>query len=227
MLDPVLQGALADHPKALAFAAEIMRVHRRYAGEVVAAHHLCPFLKDVDTGFGTFCVIVDREPSIETVIAAIMRAPTPIVHVVFPLFHPAPSDFERFSAKVMSALKDAIGAGRLPLFAGGKPVSPVAATFHPALAGDASGAHRMIGLLRRAPDPFIQLIPPGMSDGGTVFAGAPLPEGAIITDEVDHAAVTFDRLKGGGITKLLTLIDAIHADRAASYAPFIEALSAG
>jgi hypothetical protein len=210
---PILRGPLAQHAAAARFAAEVHRVHRRYAAEVVAANRLCPFLRDVETGFGAFVVMLDAgEPAVDATIDAIRDAGSPVTHVVFPLIRPAPSLFERFAGRVAQALKKAL---RDP---------PVMATFHPDLVGDADDPHRLVALLRRAPDPFIQLIPEGMHEGGTVFA--PLPtEGMsppIIPAPVDSAQANHDKLKGGRVEPLLALMAEIRGDRDRGYAPFLE-----
>jgi hypothetical protein len=213
---PLLRGPLAAHSVASPFAAEVHRIHRRYAAEVVAANRLCPFLRDVDTGFGAFVVMLDPgEPSVDAAILAIHAAGNPVIHVVFPLIRPLPSLFERFSGRLAKALKQSL---RDP---------PVMATFHPDLAGEASDAHRMVGLLRRAPDPFVQLIPEGMHEGGTVFAPLPArgePAPVAPPEPVDTAKVNFAKLKGGGVEPLLARMAEIRADRDRSYAPFLEAL---
>ncbi len=219
---PILRGPLAAHPIAAKFAGEVHRVHRRYAAEVVAANRLCPFLKDVETGFGAFVAMLDarEEPDLEATVAAIKAAENPVIHVVFPLIRPPPALFERFSGRLTQALKRAFTR------------PPVMATFHPDLAGDAGDPYRLVGLLRRAPDPFVQLIPEGMNEGGTVFAplpsspDAPLPPDAFVTDPVDSAQTNFQKLKGERLTALMALIAEIHADRARSYAPFVEAFAA-
>lgn len=188
-------------------------MHRRYAAEVVAANRLCPFLRDVDTGFGAFVVMLDPgEPSVEETARAVLAVENPVVHVVFPLVRPAPSAFERFSGKVGQALKAAV------------PKPPVMATFHPDLAGEASDPHRLVGLLRRAPDPFVQLIPEGMNEGGTLFA--PLSYGDEVpafAEPVDSAQANFDKLRGGSVERLVALMSEIRADRDASYAPYLRA----
>jgi hypothetical protein len=89
------------------------------------------------------------------------------------------------------------------------------ATFHPSLAGEIDDPHRLIGLLRRAPDPFVQLIPEGLHEGGTVIVGAEPGR--------DNAEANFDRLRGGGIEPILALLADIRADRDRSYAPFLRA----
>lgn len=213
---PLLRGPLRAHPLAVRFAAEVHRVHRRYASEVVAAHHLCPFLRDVDTGFGAFIAMLDPcpEPDLEAAVAAILAAGNPVIHVVFPLIRPLPSVIERFSGRLAQALKKEM------------PSPPVMAAFHPDLAGDPGGAHRLVGLLRRAPDPFVQLIPEGMHEGGTVFAplparGQPMP--VMTPPVVDSARENFAKLQGGGVERVMALTAEIRADRDRSYAPFLEA----
>ncbi len=215
---PILRGPLAAHAAALPFAAEVHRIHRRYAGEVVAANRLCPFLRDVETGFGSFIAMLDPgEPDVDRCVAAICAAESPVIHVVFPLVRPVPSLFERFSGRLAQALKKAL---RDP---------PVMATFHPDLAGDGGDPHRMVGLLRRAPDPFVQLIPEGMHEGGTVFAALPERGEAmpVAPSFADPAAANYAKLSGGRVDPLLALIAEIRADRDRSYAPFLEALGLG
>jgi hypothetical protein len=212
---PLVRGLLAGHPLAQSFAAEVHRVHRRYAAEIVAANRLCPFLRDVDTGFGAFVAMLDPgEPDVDAAVEAILAAGNPVIHVVFPLSRPAPSMFERFSGRVGQALKKALQD------------PPVMATFHPDLVGDAGDPYRLVALLRRAPDPFVQLIPEGMHEGGTVFAplpsqGDPLPRPP--EEAVDSAQANFAKLRDGRVEPLLALMADIRADRDRGYAPFLEA----
>lgn len=210
---PLLRGPLATHPLAEKFAAEVHRVHRRYATEVVAKHRLCPHLRDVDKDFGAFVAMLDprAEPDVDATVEAIRGAGNPVIHVVFPLVCPAPSLFERFGAKVSQALKKAL------------PKPPVMATFHPALVGDASDPHRLVGLLRRAPDPFVQMIPDGFQEGGTVFMPLSDAEDAMAEERADWPQRNYDKLRGEKLTALLANIADIHADRDRSYAPFVAA----
>lgn len=212
---PLVRGPLAAHPLAARFVEEVHRIHTRYAAEVVAANRLCPFLRDVETGFGRFCVVLDprEEPDVEAAVEVVVAAAAPVIHVVYPLVRPAPSLFERFSGKVNRALKNAL------------PELPVMATFHPALAGAADDPHRLVGLLRRAPDPFIQLIPRAMTEGGTVFVplSADEPAPAHPAPPADPSEANFERFGGAGVEPLLALVAEIHAERDRRYAPFLEA----
>ncbi len=213
-LAPLVRGSLQGHPLAASFAAEVHRVHRRYAAEVVAKNGFCPFLKDVDTGFGRFCVMLDPEPDVDGALAAVRAAGTSVIHLVYPCTLLPTSPFEKFAGRLGEALKQSL---RDP---------PVMATFHPALPGDGSNPFRLVGLLRRAPDPFVQLIPEGLHAGGTMFAGAADLEETTTGEELDPAQANFAKIHGGFLEKLVALMSEIRADRDRSYAPFLEAFGA-
>lgn len=205
-LEPMIRGKLATHPRAHAFAAEVLHVHKRYATEIVQGFSLCPFTRDVEVAFGKFCVMLDREPEHDATRAAILEAKSPVLHVVFPLALPAPNLFERFASNLVASLRGELDS------------PPVMAAFHPELVGDRDNAHRMIGLLRRAPDPFVQFIPAGNHEGGTVFASS--------VDEAEEAAQdraewTFKRLRGGKLDELLAISADIRAERDRRYAAFV------
>jgi hypothetical protein len=209
-LEPLIRGRLATHPAAPAFAAEVLRIHRRYASEIVQTYGLCPFVRDVDVAFGRFAVMLDRELDVDAAREAVLAAHNPVVHVVFPCVLPPPNVFERFA----SALYKALG-GKLD-------APPVMAAFHPDLAGDAGAAHRLVGLLRRAPDPFVQFIPEGMHEGGTVFAHVVDEE--TFAPAPDRAETVFQRLQGDALERLLRTAADIRADRDRSYAPLVAML---
>lgn len=204
-LEPMIRGKLATHPNAHAFAAEVLHVNKRYATEIVQQFGLCPFTRDVDVAFGKFCVMLDHEPDHDATRAAIVEAKSPVLHVVFPLALPAPNVFERFASTLVASLRGHLAS------------PPVMAAFHPELVGDRDNAHRMIGLLRRSPDPFVQFIPAGNHEGGTVFASS--------VDEAEEAAgdrseLNFKRLRGGKLDELLAIVADIRADRDRRYAPY-------
>jgi hypothetical protein len=204
-----ISGSLADHPRAREFAEQVQRVHRRYADEIVGAFRLCPFFRDAESAFGRFCVVLDPVPDLDRALAAATAAEG-VAHLVFPLAGGVEATaFERFGGALGRALKVAM------------PRSPVMATFHPHLSGDSSTSHRLVGLLRRAPDPFVQLVPAGLHQGGTVFAGS--------VDELppDHAQQTFERVSGAQLQRLLDTLSDIREDRDRSYASFELARAAG
>jgi hypothetical protein len=212
-LTPLLRGSLRDHPIAARFADEVLRIHRRYAAEIVAQNRLCPHLKDVETGFGRFVVVLDPTPEVEVAVEAVLAAETTVVHIVYPCARPPSNEFEKFSGKLREGLKKAI------------PSPPVMATFHPELTGDAGSPYRAIGLLRRAPDPFVQLIPEGLHQGGTVIATPEMtPAMEEPGPEVDNALNIYTRLQGARMEALFEAMAEIHRDRQRSYAPFLNEL---
>lgn len=204
-LEPMIRGKLATHPNARAFAAEVLHVHKRYATEIVQQFQLCPFTRDVEVAFGKFCVMLDREPLHDATRAAIIEAKSPVLHVVFPLSLPPANIFERFASTLMASLR------------GHMESPPVMAAFHPELVGDRDNAHRMIGLLRRAPDPFVQFIPAGNHEGGTMFASS-VEEAE---EAQDRSELNFRRLREGKLDELLAIATDIRADRDRRYAPFV------
>lgn len=234
-LQPLLFGPLRAHPVAVPFAAEVVRVHKRYAVEVVAAHRLCPFLRDPDIAFGRFCVVLARDPALSDACEAYRSADNPVLHIVYPITSAPASDFERFGGEVGRAVRDIWRAAPEPDPNMG-PEPPVIATFHRKLAGERSAPHRMIGLLRRAPDPFVQIIPGGHHEGGTVVA--PLAEMDGLSPEElakllqlvpgpppkDRTRELFERMSDTIFDEIAATLADIHADRDRSYAPFVEEL---
>lgn len=204
-VEPMIRGKLATHPNARAFAAEVLHVNKRYATEIVQQFALCPFTRDVDVAFGKFVVMLDHEPDHDATRAAIVEAKSPVLHVVFPLALPPPNVFERFASTLVASLRGHLES------------PPVMAAFHPELVGDRDNAHRVIGLLRRSPDPFVQFIPAGNHEGGTVFA-------ASVEDAedaaLDRAEQNFKRLRGGKLDELLAIAADIRADRDRRYAAY-------
>jgi hypothetical protein len=205
-------GALAHHAAAADFAAVVERVHHRYATEVVGAFRLCPFMRDPETAFGRFVVMLDREPDTRTAAAEVIAAGSQVVHVVYPLVRGAPSSFERFGNEVHQAVARQTHGG------------PVHATFHPDMSGDARSPARLVGLLRRAPDPFVQFVPEGLHKGGTVFAD--LTELDLAQLLAQQGAGPRAPLVPAEIERIEATQADIHADRERSYAKHLSALVA-
>jgi hypothetical protein len=205
-IEPIVRGALASHPAAAGFAREVARVHRRYAAEVVGAFSLCPFMKDPDTAFGHFCVMLDWTPDGAATLNAVLEADSSVIHLIFPCTDAPAAAFERFASSVRESLASWI------------PRPPVMAVFHPEMNGDFSSSHRLVGLVRRAPDPFIQLVPEGLHEGGTIFIDS--------LDKLSKSPTeqTFARLTEADRARIVAELSDIRADRMASYAPHIEAL---
>ncbi len=200
-------GQRADHPRAQELAAEVHRALFRYASEVVAAHSLCPFLHHVEVGMGAVGVVLDLEPDVETGVTALGSLGESVVHLVYPLSKLPAAGFERFASKLAQELQRR------------HPQPLVHATFHPELTGGTENAHRLVGLLRQAPDAFVQFIPPGLHEGGTVLAGEPAPaEG--------RAEATYRRLMHGAVEDVLTRLASMRSDRA-RYASLAELVARG
>jgi hypothetical protein len=121
-----------------------VRLLERYAG-AIDARGICPYLHA--GGLGDVIVVLDRALDVDLACGAIARTSADVIHVVFPL---APRDetgaraFERFGNDVATRVRDR---------------GSVHAAFHPAMAGGREDADRRVGLVRRAPDPFLQLVP--------------------------------------------------------------------
>ena len=196
-VQPTVVGALAGAPGAGAFATEIARLLHRYAAEVVAAFGLCPHVQDVAGSLGAVCIVLDRDLAAATAARAVRATGAKTVHVVCPLAGVDAPRFERFGNAVAHALAHD-GGFRL-----------VHATFHPELAGGTENPERLVGILRRAPDPFVQLVPPGIQQGGATIAGSPPPP-----PPADEPIVrTYGRLRGEPLERLVALQAELHAER--------------
>jgi hypothetical protein len=140
-----------------------VRLLERYA-HAIDAHGICPYMRA--GGLGDVIVVLDRILDIELACGAIARTSAGVIHVVFPLAardDAAARAFERFGNDVATRMR---GRGS------------VHAAFHPALAGSREDADRRIGLVRRAPDPFLQLVPAQLPQ----VARSPLARGAFDLD---------------------------------------------
>lgn len=201
-----MYGSRASHARAKELAAEVHDLLFRYASEIVAGYALCPFLHNVETGMGAVGIVLDVEPDVETAIRAIQDLGENVLHLVYPLQNGGSSAFERFGSRLAQDL-----TRRLP-----DPL--VHATFHPDLTGGTENAHRLVGLLRQAPDPFVQFIPPGLHEGGTVLAGAEPPSKG-------RADAVFRRLTEGPAEEVLSRLEALRAVRRERYSSLAEEIS--
>jgi hypothetical protein len=210
----VIAGALADAPVARELAEQVQRVHYRYASEVVAQFRLCPFLNDPETAFGRFCVMLEREPDLERAAEQVEKAGAKVVHLVYPLVTMASTPFERFGNQLHKLV-----ASRL---AG----APVHASFHPEMEGGRGAAARLVGLLRRAPDPFVQFVPEGLHEGGTVYTDLSSVDLASLVVKVpkDRAESLHERLDEASLDRIEALQRDIKRDRDESYARFVDAM---
>lgn len=204
-------GAQSAHPRAMELAEKVHALLFRYASDIVAAYGLCPFLHNVETGMGAVGVVLDVEPDVETSVKAVEDLGANVVHLVYPISKLNAAGFERFGSKLAKELDQRLRE-RL-----------VHATFHPELTGGTENAHRLVGLLRQAPDPFVQFIPPGLHEGGTVMAGAAPPtEG--------RAEATYSRLFEGpagsrAVEQVLSRLGALRDVRSVEYASLANEIS--
>jgi hypothetical protein len=189
-------GALADAPGAAELAREVAHLLYRYAEEVVAGFALCPHMTDLARSVGAVCIVLDRTLDAGLAARSVRATGSKVAHVVCPLASGEASDFERFGNEVVNALASD-GGPRL-----------VHATFHPQLGGGTEYPARLVGVLRRAPDPFVQLIPVGIQQGGTSFAGSP-------PQEAPYIDTTYRRLQGDALEVLLARQAELHAARRA------------
>ncbi len=191
---PSIHGRWAEHALAPAFVTEVNRLLRRYVEEVVMHHALCPFLKDMESGLGSMLIVLDDTMCLDTAVEVVCSANSPIVHLVYPLLSCRPEEFERFGSALNRALKERMDE------------SPVHATFHPALAGARDCPHRLIGLLRHSPDPFIQFIPGNIQKNHS--------------PTLENPDRLFQELVGDTLESLLAKLEEISADKARTYAPY-------
>ncbi|MEM1031061.1 MAG: hypothetical protein AAGN82_11975 [Myxococcota bacterium] len=213
----VVAGRASGRLGAPDFAREVHHVHHRYAAEVVGAHGLCPHMaRDPRRAFGTFVVVLDLELDVNVAAEAVVSAASPVVHVVFPLVEVDVRTFEEWGQEVHRAVAHVFGARG--------ETAPVHAAFHPAMRGDATSAARLVGLLRQAPDPFLQFVPEGLQAGGTQFIDLSTfdPE-TFVAPPAPKAFDNFDRLSPHEVDAIRDRIAAIHRERDLRYAPFLEA----
>jgi hypothetical protein len=119
---------------------DVLALLERYAA-VVAAHHLCPY----EQSLGHTIVVLDRAFDSELVVCAIAATSARVVHVVFPcLPRDGSQAFERRCNDVATRVRER---------------GSVHAAFHPAMTGGREDADRRVGLVRRTPDPLLQLVP--------------------------------------------------------------------
>lgn len=209
----IVAGQLADHPRAKAFAEVVRQVHHRYATEVVGAFRLCPFMNDPETAFGRFCVVFDREPSVKTAKGLVLAETSQVAHLIYPLVTMSCPEFERFGGEVHKAVA-ATGRG-----------APVHATFHPEMGGDSASASRIVGLLRRAPDPFVQFVPEGLHGGGTTFVEPAAIDWATLKEPSgDNTESLFARLTEDDYARIEAVQRSIKAERDERYRDFVDAM---
>lgn len=208
--------------------AEALRVYDRYAREVVEALGLCPWAEAARRQDRVRRrVVLGREPNVARTLEhldAVEADPdAEIGLLLFPELALGRVEFQRFAASVRQA-----DAERKPR--GGTVLA--IADFHPDARADLGTPERLVPFIRRSPDPTLQLVRRAaladvrLTEGsGTSFVdpgalGAAL---AAITPRPEPLAARVARsnlrtIEAHGLTEVCALLEAIHADRHASYA---------
>lgn len=202
-------GALAAAPGAAELAREAALLLDRYVREVVLAFRLCPFLTNPDAALGAVVVVMDPTPDEATLEEIVATSDAPVMHVLYPLASADSPSFERFASRVGTRLRARLGRA-----------APVSAAFHPTMHGETDDPHRLIGLLRHAPHPFVQYVPADVTQGmGTTIAGAPKRLAA--DAEPVGAEANFARLTApsGELQRVLAVLAELHATRDAVASP--------
>jgi hypothetical protein len=149
-------GSASDPPSEDPWTREALRLHDRYLNEVVLAFDLCPWAdKVLREGAFRRRVIAAAAPAPEEALAFVdaLAAVTPAVDIgflIFPRFEITAPAFDAFVEKIRRADRARRAVGQVAAF--------LMAAFHPEGQGETSAPHRLIPLLRRSPDPTVQLV---------------------------------------------------------------------
>jgi hypothetical protein len=196
-------------------SAEVRRILERYLVEVVERHALCPWARVTRERDELAVAILWGAPAQGAWIAAaeqlLARPATRVAMVIAPELAIARDAF--------GALRDHVAA-QLP--------SAGVAEFHPSAPCDRTTPARLVPFLRRAPDPLLQLVPlaqldavravppaPARADQAAMLGGHVAPPRAALAARIaadNHATVARAH------AEIAATLDAIAADRAASYA---------
>ncbi|HVR62086.1 MAG TPA: DUF1415 family protein [Polyangia bacterium] len=186
---------------------EALRLHDRYLEEVVLAFELCPWAeKVIRQGRFQRAVIAGAAPE-ATAIAPLVdaleaRVPEPddIGFAIFPELALPAAAFDRFTERMRQADR-----ARRPAVA---PAPFLLAAFHPFGPDEFQDPHPLVPLLRRSPDPTVQLVRAARLDQAR--AG-----GADVSEAV--ARQNFDTVAARGAGALRATLDDIRRDRDATY----------
>ena len=207
------------------FLAEVLRINDRYIGEFVERFNLCPFAKLTRERGALFREVMDSEDlarAIAVLEAWEQEARLEIGMLIFPLTQLDAVQFDRFTGRLREQYERPRGIGA-PL---------VLAPFHRRAGYGQKSPAQMTMYWRRAPDPFIQVVPIALlravrgnnHSGKFLFDGsasalAELERRARHPSLTEHIAKeNYDRLAEPGLPALQATLDAIYADRDAAYA---------
>jgi hypothetical protein len=208
-----------------ALRAQALRVHQRYAREVVEALGFCPWAAGARAAGRVVARVVlgselDLQRTLDEMVALERDETADIGLLVFPETTASRLHFQHWSARLRELAEQRAGRGR-SVFA--------IADFHPDAEADLSSAERLVAFIRRSPDPMLQLVRRAVLDAargaaaGTRFVDPTLlgegelaPRREPIQERIARANMeTVQRL---GIAHVTAVIDDILRDRDRSYA---------
>lgn len=209
-----------------ALRTEVLRVHLRYALEVVEALGFCPWAAAARTaGRVQTRVVFGHEPDLAQTLHEVeileYDESADIGLIVFPELVLDRVAFQHFGARVREQNEQRNGRGRARF---------AIADFHPDAAPDLASAERLVAFIRRSPDPTLQLLRRSTLDAvrrgeqpGTRFVDpAQLAEADLgrlrepIHERLARAnLLTVQRL---GVERVAAVLDDIQRDRDRSYA---------
>jgi hypothetical protein len=210
-----------------ALRTEALRVHRRYAQELVEAFGFCPWAAAARIAGQVQTRIVfgrdaDLEQTLHEVESLEYDESTEIGLIVFPELNAARVAFQHFSARVRALDEQRKGRGRA-VFA--------IADFHPDAEPDLASSERLVAFIRRSPDPTLQLVRRSTLEAmrrgeqpGTRFVDPALLADAELTRaprEPTHqrlARANLQTVQRLGIAAVTAVLDDILRDRDDSYA---------
>lgn len=227
------------------FVDEVLRVNQRYLTEVVEGFDFCPYARGAREAHQVERRVVlaaDEDEARRGCVAAIEELePAPGVVIgllILPRLDVGPEAFDRFVNRVREDDQVArrTGAGRRAAPADPSVAAGFAlAGFHPFAPYDTGTPDRLVMLLRRSPDPTIQLVRfsalaavKGSQPSGKKFlfhfnagALAELAKRAELRSPSEKIAqANFATVAREGEPRIRAVLDQIRADRDASYARF-------
>ena len=187
--------------------AEALRLHDRYLEEVVLAFDLCPWAEKVIRQRRFRRAVIAAAAPEATAIAPLVDAletpapePIDIGFAIFPALALTATAFDRFAERMRQ-----VERARRPL---AEPARFLLAAFHPFGPDDFVDPHQLVPLLRRSPDPTVQLV--RATRLGEARAG-----GVDVSEAV--ARQNFATVAARGAGALRAVLDDLRRDRDASY----------
>ena len=209
------------------FRAQVLRINDRYLGEFVEHYNLCPFAKltrERGALFREMFADDDEAACLEVLKRWENESKLEIGMLIFPLTQLNPMGFDRFTKRLRETYEKPRGVAA-PL---------VLAPFHRQASFGCKTPAQMTMFWRRAPDPFIQVVPIALLRAvkGNAGSGKFLFDGsaaafAELARRNRHSSLTehiakenFGLLDEPGLAMLQQTLEAIFRDRDESYARF-------